>query len=345
MANRTFWGVQCVGIAPEDTTSFTVVHGLQSAGMTTTFNLDQIYEIGQLSIYENIEDIPDIEVTLEKVIDGWPLIYHLATQDASAATLSGRSAAKCNVALNIYDDTFSAATGTPTAQVDMSGMYVSSVTYTLPTDGSCTESVTLVGNNREWRTSGFTLTNTEIEGSDVPVAGSGGVQRRENVLFAASSIADPDATLLPSGAGGVAGISSSGTNDKTADTYGCHVSSITTSVDFGRTNVNELGRRGPYYRFVDYPTEVTTDIEIISTQGDLVEATEAGVAGNGSNLYSQKIFIALEDSTKIDLGQQNKLASVTYGGGDTGGGNVTVTYSYSTFNDFTVTHGHDPAGL
>jgi len=43
------------------------------------------------------------------------------------------------------------------------------------------------------------------------------------------------------------------------------------------------------------------------------------------------------------LGTKNKLASVNYGGGDAGGGNVTVTYSYTTFNDFTVMHPHDDA--
>jgi hypothetical protein len=38
------------------------------------------------------------------------------------------------------------------------------------------------------------------------------------------------------------------------------------------------------------------------------------------------------------LGNKNKLASVTYGGGDAAGGNATATYSYSTFNDMTVLH-------
>jgi hypothetical protein len=44
----------------------------------------------------------------------------------------------------------------------------------------------------------------------------------------------------------------------------------------------------------------------------------------------------------IDLGTKNKLQSVSYGGGDTGGGNVTNTFNYSNFNDFSVTHSGDP---
>jgi hypothetical protein len=47
------------------------------------------------------------------------------------------------------------------------------------------------------------------------------------------------------------------------------------------------------------------------------------------------------DNTRIFLGTKNKLASINYGGGDAGGGNVSVTYSYTTFNDLTVVHQSD----
>jgi hypothetical protein len=73
----------------------------------------------------------------------------------------------------------------------------------------------------------------------------------------------------------------------------------------------------------------------------MVDATEAGLGGSGTNLVDQVIFIAVQEGTRIDLGSKNKLSSVSYGGGDAGGGNSTCTYSYSTFNDFTVTHPSD----
>ena len=107
MANRRiFYACQAVGIASEGSTTFTPIRGLQSVGINTTFNLEQVFEIGMISIYENIENVPDVEVTLEKVLDGYPLIYHLATEDASSRTLVGRSNAKANLGLAIYDDTF-----------------------------------------------------------------------------------------------------------------------------------------------------------------------------------------------------------------------------------------------
>lgn len=341
--NRIYWACQGVAISPQDSTSFTAVHGLQSVGITTTFNLEQVFEIGQLTIYENIEDIPDIEVTMEKVLDGWPLIYHLATRGYATASLAGRSAKKCNVILNIYNDTDEAASGVPQDEVLCSGMYISSVAYNLPVEGNCTESVTLVGNNKAWRTS-FLKSDTflgAVAGTDVPnqATVSGGVQRRENVLFGAATYAQKTVTLLPTE---IEGISTSGTNDKTGDIFNAHVQNLSVSVDLGREALNELGRRGPYFRYVNFPVEVTTEIEVTSKDGDKVDATEVGRGGSGSNLTDQTILLVLQDSTKIDLGTKNKLASITYGGADAGGGNATVTYTYTTFNDFTVTHNTDP---
>ena len=128
-----------------------------------------------------------------------------------------------------------------------------------------------------------------------------------------------------------------------------HVQSITVSTDFGREEIFELGTRQPYARVVTFPVEVTTDIEVLSVSGDMINALSdgcgatTGCAGVVDNLSNQEIRITACEGTRIYLGTKNKLASVNYGGGDAGGGNVTVTYSYTTFNDFTVMHPHDDA--
>ena len=57
-----------------------------------------------------------------------------------------------------------------------------------------------------------------------------------------------------------------------------------------------------------------------------------------TNLKNQKILVVTCEGTTIDLGHKNKLQSVNYTGGDTGGANVTITYSYTNFNDLDVTH-------
>ena len=76
--NRIYYAIQQV-VMGKPTADDVTVHGLQSVGITTNFNLEQVFEMGQLNIYQNVEGVPDIEVTLNKVLDGYPLLYTLAT--------------------------------------------------------------------------------------------------------------------------------------------------------------------------------------------------------------------------------------------------------------------------
>lgn len=367
--NRIFYAVQKVGLrSVTDTSAFTQVLGVQSVGMTTNFNLDQVFEMGQLSIYENIENLPDVEVTMTKVLDGSAPAYCLATKGVAGGypadpTLNGRSAIQAEMALAIYPDTNTEASGTPTSQVQCSGLYVSNVSYNFPLDDNFTEDLTLVGNHKVWAGDtrivdpsqgiGFSFTGG-LDGTHSP-PGTGGVNRRWDLILDTTSqstdtngqTADPDCTILPPE---IDGISSSGTNNAGTTAYPCHLSNITCSVDLGREAINELGRKGPYYRFVTYPTEVTTEIEVTSASGDLISATEQGILSPVSpgacedygNLTEATIRIATCEGLRLYTGLKNKLASVNYTGGDTAGGNVTVTYTYTTFNDFTVLHRADP---
>lgn len=357
--NRIFYACQAVAIAPcftAHTDANTIVaHGVQSVGITTNFNLEQAFELGQIQIYENIEGLPDVEVTLEKVLDGYPLLYHLASPKASTANLVGRSKERCCVGLGIYDESRDAVSGAAPVEVYMSGMYISSVSYTFPTDGNSTESVTLVGNHKIWNTSSNKLMtaasaaempkDSSARGEDSPAAlvgGSGGIQRREDVIMASC--------ILPQSVYGVDQNTSAGNNwDSTSSSPKAHVQSCTISTDFGREDILELGRKAPYYRSPNFPIEVTCELEVIAISGDFVSAYEegvpsyAGTVDQGNNTSEETIKIVLRDGTFFDLGSNNRLSSVTYGGGDAGGGNSTITYSYTNFNDLIVGHKLDPA--
>lgn len=352
MANkRIYYAIQQVGLAPAGTggaSSFTAAHaikGLQSVGINTRFNLEQVFEIGQISIYQNVENLPDVEITLEKVLDGHPLIYHLATAGSTSATLGGRSNAKASLILSIFDDSQDMASGTPLTEVYCSGVFASSINYNFPVDGNFTESVTLIGNNKIWRTSSFFMTGQfDGVGTEISPLAAEGVNRKQHIIFGSGA----GATKLPGGVGGVDGVTSGGYNVIGVDgNFGAHVQSVRVQANLGRESLNELGRKGPYHRYVNFPVEVRCDIEVLSTRGDMVEATEDGVFGNGNNLADKTIYIAVQEGTKIDLGSKCKLASTNYGNANAGGrgGNATVTYSYSTFNDMTVTHPEDPSGL
>ena len=321
--NRIYFAVQQVGIAVLGSNNYTLVHGVQSIGITTTFNLEQVFELGQLSLYENIENIPDVECTIEKVLDGNALIYALASSGAASNTLSGRSNSRCMVALSVFRDTQDRASGDAIAQATLSGMYVSALTYTLPVDGNCTESVTLVGNDKTWASGAACTFDGQFTNTrDTPRATTG-VQRRENVSMNTSFWP----TEIP-------GLRLNSGNEGNNSGILVHIQNTTISTNLGREELFELGRRGPYFRFVTFPIEVTCSIDVTTGLGDLVNAA-ADPAG-GTNLTDQRIYITLDDGTIFDLGTANKLSSITQTGGDATGGNSVTTYNYSNFNDLIV---------
>jgi hypothetical protein len=365
---RIFYACQRAGVAPVTSNNFEVIRGLQTLGMTTTFNLEQIFEIGQLALYENVEGVPEVQVETAKVLDGYCPVYLLATAadengDApSGSTLVARSQGVCKVALAVYDETNDYAEGTPGAEVHMSGLYVSSVGYEVSVDGNATESVSLVGQNKVWVIGGDTTSFTGYDlttatwipstpwssGDTDPksITGSGGVNRREDVMFGSGA----NVSLLPLNMPGVINAGGgSGVNMLSGGEYGVHVQSWNISTDFNREELFELGRRGTYYRFINFPVEVTNEITVISISGDMISATEDGIYDDGTggpcgtryNLVDQNIKLVLCEGLQIDCGTKNKLSSVGHSGGDAGGGNVEVTYSYSNFNDFDVKHPND----
>lgn len=355
---RIFYACQAVAVSEEgltgDFTDDNMIHGLQSVGITTNFNLEQAFELGQIEIYENIEGTPDIEVTLEKVLDGRPLIYHMASSGVALTTASGlaaRSKEKCTLQLGIFPEEFNNVDqGNAQAEVEVecSGMFISSISYTIPVEGSMTESVTLVGNNKRWLTSTSNsasrrMKNSSVsafDGNDAPVFGttnaaSGGIQQREDVLISGCIL--PVSIQGTVGSGYANALNTDGTNR-------IHIQSVSISTDFSREDILELGRKTPYYRPANFPIEVTCEIEAITSSGDFVSAYELGdpalatTADSGNNLQNEPIFILTRAGYAWDLGGKNKLSSVSYGGGDAGGGNVSCTYSYTNFNDLDVQH-------
>lgn len=360
--HRIFFATNYVALAPMGVLPFTaqhVLHGVQSVSMTTNFNLEQAFELGQLSLYQNIENIPDIEINLTKVLDGYELIYHAATRGSANDTLVGRSTQRAMFGLAIFPDTNTGATGANVSECVVSGTYVSAVSYEFPTEGNCTETVTLVANNKVWTANGTNLAGYLTTGNDGPIAnfnvpGSGSIQRRQDILFDYAALGgtgnypDPNGvpiymingapcqTVLPRQIPGVDSISGTLSFDGTQ--MSAHIGRISIAANLGREALNELGHKAPYFRYVTFPVQITCDIEIVSQTGDNIGGTEAGLLGFGFNLQNESIRVATKDGTSIDLGYKNKCNNVTYGGGDTGGGNASDVYSYITFNDLTIKH-------
>jgi hypothetical protein len=386
-----------------------VPHGVQSAGMSTTFNLEETFELGQVEVYEYSERQPDIEVTLSKAIDGSKPIFFMVTDPSQGNDIVARTADyKVDLALQIYPDSQFRATGKPVSIVTASGVVVSSISYTYPSDGFVTEDITLVGNDKIWgamlAVSGQTAghdggqgggeplvifpddqdgsnpnapeglpsgvfghdgnTSAQVEGGAQELAGppdrfgvivvGSGIQRREEIEIARSIlprdipgvitpiISGIDAAYVNGGFGAQGDGTAAGVDQLIAnantDYIAEHIQSITVSVDLSRDDIFELGSKRPFAKTVAFPVEATCSVEVITAQGDLVDATSAIDCGPDNTTQSNTIVIRTCDGMQVDLGDANRLTSVDMGGGEAGGDNMTITYNYQSFNVFNVSH-------
>ena len=358
-SKRTYWAITALGIGPEGTadgagiTTAEYLHGVQSVGISTTFNLEQVFQLGQLEIYQDVEEVPDIEISIEKVLDDTATAYQraigqptvvsgTATADQSTGgtvlTLTGVQNNKCDAYLTIHPDTAENAGDAGTGKnaesyVWCSGMYVSSVSFNFPVDGNFTESVTLVGNHKKWYAGGATkiLANAPTTGS----LDTGDIMKRHNFEFETIP-----ASIQPAGAD----------DGFKGDAV---VQNVSVSTDFGREAINALGTKLPYHRYVTFPVEVTCDIEVVINDAKAQDIDALPL--RDSNLTEESIKIKVWDEHQndaagiqggastlrhtIDLGDKNKVTSITYGGGDTGGGNATYSYSYRNFNKLNYNYG------
>lgn len=289
--------------------------GLQSVGINTNFNLEQVFELGQLEIYENVEGIPEVEITMEKALDGKRLLFNSCSTAGEKVTQTTQDRADVSVA--IYADSGNAdSADTKLSHVLATGMYVSNVSYTFPIDGNATESITFVGNAKEWGASADRVTNPSGTKTGVGAPGAGGVQRREDFNLSGSTI--------PS-----------------VVTAAGKLQSITVSSDFSREDILELGSKTPYYRAASFPIEVSCEFEVVAIDGDKIAVSEST-----DNITDETISIisSATNGTTLNLGAKNKLTSISYGGGDAGGGNATITFSYINYNDLLVTGPTTPTG-
>lgn len=338
--NRIFYAVEQVGIAPLGSTAFTAINGVQSAGVTTSFNLEHAFELGQIDLYQNIENLPEVEVSLTKFLDGYCPMLLLATQGANSATLNGRANLQCGLAMSIFSDQQNAASGSPISQFFASGMIWSQSSFEQTVDGNGTETLTLIGQNKVWGTGLFTFTGG-FSSDTAPIAPDG-IARRQHFKFDSAAatllsngqVNDLHSTILPPD---IAGISSSGTNDRNADgSFKCHIQNAQANVNVGRATLFELGNKPYYFRYAEYPVQVNAEFTVIALSGDVCQAI-----ATGNNTTDRQINLCWTEGTKVDLGPKNRLMSVNAGGGDANGGNMTLTYNFQTFNWYSVYHSGD----
>ena len=356
--NRVFYGSQVAQIIPATTgayfTDWYQPLGVQSVGLNSTFDTQQTFQLGALDLYDISENVPNVEVTINKFLDGTSPLYFMCMGGQS-----GISGANCttfdpdqllskgigalannfvNFRLGIYDGVETSSNGNTNDYVECPRMYLSRFTYTFPVDGNATEEITLVGNNKTWNQNKAVNAQAAgyVEGDPVqtPMAGypfnaytlTASKLARRQFIFSA----------LPTGDGGMpTGVAN-------------HLQSITISANLGRDNIVQLGAFAPRTRYATFPIEVTSEFEVVATVGDYVNARDfldaSGCNINYRNLKMLPIEVTVCGNTgvagtgpsylSIYLGSGNQLTAVNYNGGDTSGGNATATYSFRNYNEF-----------
>jgi hypothetical protein len=350
--NRIFYGSQVAQVKPGTPASngsisyYTTWYqppGVQSVGMTTNFDTEQAFQLGAIDLYNISENLPNVEVTISKLVDGRAPLYLMcmggvsgvaganlsnvySTAEQQTKGFGGLANNVVDFRLGIYDDTKSTTDGTTDSYVLCERMYVSNLNFTFPIDGTATEELTLVGNSKKWSMNdsgmGAMTAFTQTESSKTAQK----LARRQFVNI--------EGSVLPTGVGGIYPKASGG----------LYFQNITVSASLGRESINELGSFAPRTRYVTFPVEVTSEFEVMGTVGDLVTAkdflAESGCNVNYSNLRPLPININVcgsgNGSLNLYLGSGNQLTSVNYTGGDTGGGNATITYSFRNYNDFYI---------
>ncbi len=307
MANkRVFYASQGVAVAQSGVSSPTTVTGAQSVTMNTNFNLEQVFQLGQLAIYDNVVGDPSVEVSISKSLDGNPTIYNLACGSGSLITTSSNVS---KVEFCVGSDTVNKIGQNLSSipKITCDPIYLQSLSYNFAVDGDFSEEVTFVGLSK---TIGTGTVSTPSDGNATRQT----VLRRQNF--------NQDTSTLPS------------------QVDGKNIQSISISADLGRESMYKMGKFKEFHRYVNFPLEISLDIEVIADGLDTIGVDVPDTSCSGLNLPKEDCVLAFCDSEgsgtyTFTLGDAT-LTSVAFGGGDTGGGNANLTFSYVVYNSFTV---------
>ena len=300
MANRVYFAGSAVVIGS------TTVQGAQSMGITVNFTLEQAFQMGRLALVDNI--ITDGEATFSatKNLDGNPLMLGIFAGSAGTANDVGTLANNTQTITlhsNSSDSDTSASTGVSTT---LTGAYLASVGYNFPSDGWCTEEISFVSSSK-----GFNSSST----TSAPASTTKSVAYRHHIS-----------------------VSFGGTEDTTSNYTNASV-----NTDLARESMFKLGQLSPYYKYANFPFEVTVELTIANTAVDLTQVNLDALPGCAPQGQGSTIQVDVcdvngsSDSAKYSVTVSGAvLSSVSQDGGDTGGGNASTTYTYTSYNELLV---------
>lgn len=355
-SKRLYYAVQRATLNPCDSTSGAnatslttagfVSNLIQSVGISTSLEYEQVFELGRLQIFENVEGIPSVEITLERNIgvysganslkldaftdDG--TLWHLCGAPSLGASPKVSTAAnrRFNLNMTTYDDVSAVAR----SDVRATGLYLSNYSLNFAIEGPATESVTLVGNTLIWDSGNMPSTGSSFENT-VDTTLEKGFEANSGV------ISRKHVTAIKM--------------DKDSSVNVLKVQSLSFSISFDREDLFELaGGKSPYFKAPSFPVETTLELELLAnssssnvysaegfdfserkSQGDASKTAQHLISNDCDiNGRTDEAFIEA-GNRKFFFGNMNWTGS-SRSGGDAGGGNATITHSFQGFNYYTV---------
>jgi len=266
--------------------------------------------MGRGAPYDYTETLPEVTISMEKILDDHYPIYVLAFGNGTALLTAAE--AQCSIRAQTCKSDQLNAEGTVEQQITTTGLYLSSVSYNFLVDGPSTETVEFMGNDVSWDATPSAIFTTSPAASTTTVSG---VVQREDIDLVNSVLPTDDM----------------GTN--------LIYQNITVSASLGRNDVNRLGQKKPYIKTVQLPVEVSTEINVLMIGTGISFSGVDTVCGtNTSYTTDREITVCTCQGLTVSTGAANRLRSVRETGGGTDGSNATLSYSYATYNDLTISN-------
>lgn len=294
--SRIYYASQWVSI------NGTVVTAVQSVGISTTYNIEPIFQLGQSTVYQDQETLADVEVTIQRLFNsGTPMyLLHLGSGGDGVGLTNSLVETKKSTIVVSND-----ASSSGSAAVSMADMYVSNISYNATVDGNATEDITFIGNKKG------TGTATTKPGS---LTTGYGVASRQNVT----------GTGIASGAQSVT-ISVDLAREDLYSLGAIEPSVRLLTFPIEVTAEVEVRNISHADGLAVVPADRCSPLSNAGGGNGTLEICNSG--GSGGTTYTTTITF-----------NGNTLLSVNYSGGDAGGGNASATYSYRNYNSFSVSH-------
>ena len=330
MNKRIWWACQAVFV------DGTYLDNVQTVGIDSSIPTQEMFDNGRSQLFRQFEQKPEVSITIERQIkEGFVPFYTPASastysnsyilKDGNIGSCGWDGGLKTYLIEISYCDDSDLSSATDIDNLKFKYCIPTEISYSLGVDVNWTESVSLVTHN-------FIKEVSE----SVPLGGDSGTLMRRSFLDTQNS-----KFLLPTEVEAAIKVVEDGTDVRL-------IQSIEIATSFSHEEMSDTGKwRGSNqaanpteqnkWKFVQVPLETTCSITAVvrkSLQQD-IRIKDTNFTATAGKCDRQIRIIASSGSNKLvwDLGDKNYLTSVSFSGGDTGGGNLEATFSYANKNN------------